>query len=633
MAPGWTPLLGGLLLGAAHLHPRLAPLAWVGLAVFAFGLRRLERAGARILGVLGGTWAWLWVSQIWLAVSIGHYMGPVVGRADVPLWMSALAWCCIAAIPAAHTSVPLALGALLPRRWPMRLWLPVALLAGEALRAAFGFTMGDVLFSQWTSAPVLRSVALIGSPATLVIAAYAAVAVGESLADARPRGLALALPVALWFALLPPMPANDGALRGVAAMHLANFEARPDPTELPSEVSLVVWPEATIRGAFATWEGPQTSRLALAELAGWDGPRHVVNLRLKRAGQSMNAIGLTDGAGQVQVLRGKASLVPWGERPYAGMDFLFSTDAVGRVPPLFLADGLRIVPTICYEVYARALLLQGAALGGELLINVANDRAYGPTELGIRQAIGALALAAAETGRPAARASISGRAALISSTGAVLQQSEPGTSGALVWDGEPARPTYRTVILSDGGLPDPLACEAPDCLRLDAELRACPEARADAVVVSGHSLPPRYLGQSPEALAAAIACFAPRLVVLDTCYGFSAPLLGALLDRGVQARVVGARRQVPKLGLTYGPAFFTADDPEQRSAAIGADGGVERWTPDRAQLAAAIEATERWSKDELTAQLQRVHPNLVRAPLADSGATALVLVSKERFQR
>ncbi len=622
-------------MGAAHLDPRLGPGAWIGLAIFAVGLRRLERVGARLLAILGATWAALFLSQIWLCVSIGLYMGKVVDRTEVPLWMSALAWVAIALIPALHTSLPVALGALLPRRVPQYLWLPVAWLLGERLKGALGFTMGDLLHAQWTIPGVLRSVALIGAPATQLLASCAAVAVADAVVERRPRRLALALPVGLWFALLPPATPHDEALRGVAATHLAKLEAWPDPAELSPEISLVVWPEATIRGAFPTWEGPQASPLALEGLAGWEGPRHVVNLRLKRAGQTLNAIGLTDHQGRVQVLRGKSSLVPWGERPYAGMDFLFSTDVAGELPPIFVADGRSVVPTICYEVYARSLFLEGAALGGELLLNVANDRAYGPTELGVRQAIGALALAAAETGRPAVRASLSGRAALISSTGAVLALSEPGTSGFLRWGGEPERRELATALLSDGALPDPFPCEAPGCLRQTTDRLTCEadSPRARAVVVSGHSLPPTYLGLSASALAEGIACFDPDLVVLDTCYGFSSPLLEALLARGVKARIVGARRQVPKLGLRYGPAFFQREDPALRGDAIDSEGGVERWRTDALQLAAALHATDQWSPDQLSARLQRVHPNLVRVPLADSGATALVLVPKERFRR
>lgn len=628
------PVLGGVLMGAAHLDPRLGSLVWVGLALFAYGLRQPSGPRAQLLGIFGATWASLFLSQIWLCRSIGLYMGPAVNLTEVPLWMSSLAWVGIACIPAAHASVPVALGALLLRRLPLSLWLPVALLLGEALRGALGFTMGDLMHAQWGSAGMLRSVALIGLPATQLLASLAAVALADATADRRPRWLLLAMPVALWFVALPPTPANDEALRGVTAIHLANFEHRPQPQELSPEVELVVWPEATIRGAFATWEGLQSPPVQIDELAGWEGRQHVVNLRIKRNGQTMNAIGLTDAEGQVRVLRGKSSLVPWGERPYAGMDFLRSTDVVGDVPPLFEANGLSIVPTICYEVYARSLFVQGAQLGGDLLLNVANDRAYGPTELGIRQAIGVLALRAAETGLPAVRASISGRAALISSTGALLALSEPGTSGALR-SGEAQRPEVPMAILSDGGLPDPFPCEGPTCLRLRPDEPACSDAspRVGAVVVSGHSLPPRYLGLSADELAQRIACLEPDLIVLDTCYGFSSPLLQALAARGVRAQIVGAHRQVAKTGLRYGPDFFEASDPEVRSAAVGAgDDAVERWRADPDQLAAALLVAESWSPDELKAHIQRVHPNLVRVPLADSGAVALVLVPPERFQ-
>lgn len=623
-----------MCLGAAHLDPRLGLLAWVGLALFAAALHRLERAGARLLAVFGTIWAALFLSQIWLCVSIGLYMGPVVGRPDVPLWMSALAWVAIACIPAAHTGLPVALGALLPRRLPPRLWLPVAWLLGERLKAELGFSMGDLLQSQWAIPGMLRSVALIGAPATQILAAYAAVAVADACAERRPRRLALALPVGLWFALLPPSPAHDEALRGVAAIHLADFESRPDPAGLAPDVSLVVWPEATIRGAFPTWEGPQSPPLAIDALAGWEGPRHVVNLRLRRPGQTMNAIGLTDGRGRVQQLRGKYSLVPWGERPYSGMDFLFSTDVVGELPALFTAGSLAIVPTICYEVYSRSLYLDGVQRGGVLLINVANDRAYGPTELGVRQAIGALALAAAETGRPAVRASISGRAAVISSTGAVLALSEPGTTGALRWGAAPARRAYATALLSDGALPDPFVCAEPGCLRLTSSASACPNASARTVVVSGHSLPPRYLDQPADALAASIACLSPELVVLDTCYGFSSPLLDALAARGLDTVVVGALHQVARRGLTYGSAFFQSEDPVTRANAVGADDEtVVRWRVDPTELTEAHRATDTWSPDELTARIKRVHPNLVFAPLADSGAKVLMLVPPARFQR
>lgn len=426
------PVLGGVIMGGAHLHPSLAPLAWIGLGVFAWGLSRLEGHLARSLAIFGGLWASVFLSQIWLCLTITRYMGRLVGSAEAPLWLSVLAWGFAAVITASHRALPVVFAALVLRRVPARWWLPPAVLAGESLNGALGFTMGDLMHSQWGVPAMLRSVALIGVPATGLLCAYAAVAVADALREGR-RGLIAAAPALLWLGLVPPIPAQDEALAGVAAVHLADFGRRPSPEELPAEVDLVLWPEAAFRGAFQRWEGHQDPPLPLDVLAGWEGPQHIVNLRLRRTGQTQNAIGVTDGQGQVTALRGKVSLVPWGERPYGGLDPLFSIDVAGALPPLLHTGTGPVVPTICYEVYERSLFLEGAALGGELLINVANDGAYGPTALGVRQAIGVLALSAAETHRPAARASISGQAALISSTGAVLAVSEPGTSGVLLW--------------------------------------------------------------------------------------------------------------------------------------------------------------------------------------------------------
>lgn len=424
------PVAGGVLMGAAHLHPILAPLAWMGVGVFAVGLGRLEGRRPRGVAILAAVWCSVFLSQIWLCLTISRFMAPLVDMERAPLWLSGLAWAFAAGITACHRGLPVIVAALLFRRASMRWWLPPALLAGEALNGALGFTMADLMHSQWAVPAVLRSVALIGLPATALLLTYGAVAAAEALVGHH-RGLLVLVPIALWLGLLPPIPAADDALAGVAAVHLANFDQRPKPEDLPAGVDLVVWPEASLRGSYDRREGPQPSPLPVEALVAWAGPQHLVNLRLAWPGQTQNAIGITNRVGQVTALRGKSSLVPWGERPYGGLDPLFSIDVRGETPPLLATFGPPVVPTICYEVYERALFVEGAALGGGLLVNVANDGAYGPTALGIRQAIGVLALRAAETHRPAARASLSGQAALISSTGALLAVSAVGTSGLL----------------------------------------------------------------------------------------------------------------------------------------------------------------------------------------------------------
>jgi hypothetical protein len=198
------------------------------------------------------------------------------------------------------------------------------------------------------------------------------------------------------------------------------------------------------------------------------------------------------------------------------------------------------------------------------------------------------------------------------------------------------RQALTTLVLSDGELPSPFVCDGEGCAERALGGFVCDDQTptAETVVVSGHSLPPMYLGGDAETLAAAIVCVNPALVVLDTCYGFSTPLLQALASAGVRARVVGARRQVPGEGLRYGPAFFEAKDAETRADAVR--WGVERtesWLVNAEELAVASREVEAMSPAALTQHLQRVHPNLVNVRLGDSGATALALVSPERFRR
>lgn len=500
-----------------------------------------------------------------------------------------------------------------------------------------GLGLGALLHSQWDNPAILRSVSQVGMTATGLIACYACAVIGESVARGRlSRGLAMASPAVAWFLLVPLVPAADEALAGVGVVHMADFNHRPTPQQLAPGVDLLVWPEASTRGQFPLNEGPQTQPFPLKELASWSGVAHVVNVQLSVGEHILNAIGITDDTGGVLKLRGKQSLTPWGERSWGGIDPLKTRMIPGQAPPFLEVGGHKLIPTLCYEVYAGQLFTEGAALGGELIVNIANDRAYGPSALGTRQAIGVLALRAAETHRPAVRAALWGSSALISSTGKILAISPPDTTGVLRWDGLSARPTPQTMVLTDGTMPSPFECRGEACLNVNVQAFQCGKVNPHprTVVVSGHSMPPQYLGLSADALATRIACLEPELVVLDTCYGFSMPLLKALASRGVQARVVGAHLQLPDEGLRYGPAFFEAASPEERAQAVQwLPGTLETWTVNARELDAAQALVETWGPDQLKANLQRVLPNLVKVPLGGQGPTVLAWVAPERFQR
>ena len=86
------------------------------------------------------------------------------------------------------------------------------------------------------------------------------------------------------------------------------------------------------------------------------------------------------------------------------------------------------------------------------------------------------------------------------------------------------------------------------------------------MIVAGHGAPPEYLGTT-AAVADAAACFGPELIVIDTCFGASTPLLGALAAR-TGALVVGAPSLVPGRGFRYLAELFGAGSTEERARPV-----------------------------------------------------------------
>jgi len=162
---------------------------------------------------------------------------------------------------------------------------------------------------------------------------------------------------------------------------------------------------------------------------------------------------------------------------------------------------------------------------------------------------------------------------------------------------------------------------------------ACDGRRAQSVVVTGHSLPPAYLGVAAPELAAAIACLEPELVVLDTCYGFSEPLMSRLAELDRPPLVLGTADVLPPRGLEYDQEFFGPADPARRAAAVRAPSpaALQSWTPDGPSLELAARNLQSWDAGRLTRGLRRVWPNLVEIEVPGTGNSVLVEVAPERF--
>ena len=99
---------------------------------------------------------------------------------------------------------------------------------------------------------------------------------------------------------------------------------------------------------------------------------------------------------------------------------------------------------------------------------------------------------------------------------------------ALAGPAHAAAPAKVAVLYSQATPTMRAALPAAACDFYPIEGFRAPRRPADAVVLAGHSLPPAYLDRPADEVGRAIAAFRPRLVVLDTCYGASTPLIAPL---------------------------------------------------------------------------------------------------------
>lgn len=188
---------------------------------------------------------------------------------------------------------------------------------------------------------------------------------------------------------------------------------------------------------------------------------------------------------------------------------------------------------------------------------------------------------------------------------------------ALLGAGCQARP--EAVVLFSTATPAMRAAlPAARCAYYPVEGFVDPGVRARTVVVAGHSEPPLYLGQAPAAIARAVAAFRPELVVLDTCYGASSPLLEALTATGLAAWVVAPPYRIPLDGFVYEPGFLAAGPAEARARRVSTAPPYPllRWRLDARELAAVREEAAALPASTLRRRLRRLDPPMVALGLA-----------------
>lgn len=161
--------------------------------------------------------------------------------------------------------------------------------------------------------------------------------------------------------------------------------------------------------------------------------------------------------------------------------------------------------------------------------------------------------------------------------------------------------------------------------------------RVDTVILSGHGLPPEYVGHSAREVAAAIASYKPSLVIVNTCYGASTPLLDALAAAGSRAWVVAGPYQLYISGLVFAPDFMQVKDPAERARRVRTEPPYPllRWQIDPVQLKALHARVGAMSKLELRHRLKRVMPTLLKIELPsriEPRGRVLVAIAPERFK-
>jgi apolipoprotein N-acyltransferase len=636
--------LAGLAMGLGH-WPGLAPLTWLAVALYAWALRRPISARWLVAGLMAGALVRWLVGHPWhLSAGALYLPGGQLGA-----WLGALP---ISAAWVAPGVACLAVGALAARRWrlPVWLWLPAAWWLGDSAQdALWGLSYDTWMYAQWQVEPMLRAIGHLGWTPAMLLAVGTLAAFAEAVATRGRMAIAVAAFGAIAWLVMPPLPTSPAtgasAFAGLGAVYMADQE-RP-PRSAPPGVDLLLWPELAGRHSAQAREGAQAG--AFVELPfRTAGVQHLYGLETRSAGGRQNSMVAASPTGEVLDVRAKTRLFPLTEQALGGLRMPGrATYRPGTAAPVVTVGGHRFGVLICLEALDRSLARQARAAGATMLVIPSCDKVLANDRLAMDQLMGAAVMRAVETGLPVVRAGMFGPSAFITAQGQILARSAPGADGVLTVGAdhpeqprtESTRPAPGTVaVLYSRHTPQMLpALPCDGCAGHAIEGFKPRGERAKTVILSGDSLPPAYLGRPAAEVAAAIASFKPELVVLDTCFGASTPLLDALAEAGVKAQVVAPAFRIPASGLVYDAGFLAEPDPIRRAAMV-------RTEPVFPLLRTAIApeflrgvhaAVSAMPPAELKRRLKRTRPPLVQMHLpgrSDPSAALLVPVSAERFR-
>ena len=640
----------GLALALTASDPAWWSAAWVSVAFLALAMSGTRTTRGAALGMLAvqmlGFYGLDWAPGLNYTVFNHTRLQGEAFRAG-----QAIAW----STPFAITTGAAFL--LLGRRVAPCWWIPVAWGAGESLRfQVMSVSVGDWLNTQWQVPPVLRAVGHLGWWPAHLLCLFAAACVGQAIATRR---TALLLPSALAAGLLltlPPLP-NPGLdlLRGVAAMHTGSMvdlpHVAPPPSGPNDAVDLILWPETHLHLKPYLTDGANEGVYLRPLLRGSEAT-HLIGLETTFPFRgNHNQVVAIGPDGRVATSRAKRLLLPVAERTYLGVGRDRLVPGTGST--VLEVAGRKAVSLICGEALSRALVAEGKADGGQLLLVLARDQML-VNDQAKNALLASQVMRSVEFGIPSVRASYGGWANFVAADGTVLAQSALHTNGLLRWDQEhgardhdffgrelhadpPAdapqpSPAPVAVLYSNDAERYRPPCPERRCRYYAIEDFTCDAPQAATVILAGHGEPPDYLGHPAEQIAQAVRCLQPEVVVADACYSASSDLLLALADTG--AHIVAAPFLLPTAGLDYLPDFFHDPDPARRAAAIAEPPGgrLLRWKMHRPTLDAALDQARLLEGQDLLDHLRRRTPPYLGVDVEGAG-TLLVPIDEARVRQ
>lgn len=197
----------------------------------------------------------------------------------------------------------------------------------------------------------------------------------------------------------------------------------------------------------------------------------------------------------------------------------------------------------------------------------------------------------------------------------------------------------KIVVLYTHG--DPVIPDVPNdcCIYQTLEDFVDKGIKANTVIFSGHGEPPIYALHKPKEISKIISSYEPELIVLNSCYSSSTPILEALTKTSSGAFVVASPFQIYLPGYVFGKNFFDFSlSPSERAKAvkIEPDYPILKWKLNENELNFAKAKVNSFSKKELKKRLRRRTPPLIRVPMPESldkGSELLVMLSKDEIKK